>query len=522
MLPFLRKYKYVLPSLSNISKNGTISEFQLRYLSRYLNEYCKSLPTCLSQLIGYTYAKIKSTSLTTEDVYDITTERYHEFFAQGTFNHNTTCARIFARELNKDSSVDLDNSPYYMELDSASMGSVDNIRELRDTFAYSSDSYWKVIVLDECLHYNTTLLVRDENKEEKTIKIGSLVSKKPKGWEALSYNTESGETEWKPITDFFKTAKKDFYKVSIREGSLKEGRISKVVTTLDHRYFTPEGKPIFLSDLKVGDKVLVVNGIPTTGTIESIEPYKDDRPYGYDITVADNHNYISSNIVLHNCHLLSPVAQSALLKVIEEAPKKVFFIFATTNPEKLLKTIRSRSIELRFNGIVKDEMFKNLRVIADKLNSNVSDEVLHIICNRSRGHMRNAHMLLDKYFLIGEQSFLQSVRTSHKYIYTYLESIVKKDKDLCFKSIDQLLTFPLVTVKQDFQEVLLDIIHYSVGYSSYTESSKKLSTLFGSSTIKVVKFLLSPWISEDIFKSDVEFQTGLLCVYQLLAKITSR
>ena len=163
-------------------------------------------------------------------------------------------------------------------------------------------------------------------------------------------------------------------------------------------------------------------------------------------------------------------------------------------------------------------MFKNLKNISQELNKEVPDNVIDVICKRSRGHMRNAHMLLDKYFLIGHDAFVQSVRTAHPYIYLFLESIAKKDKETCFKAIDNILKFPLVTVQQDFQEVLADMTKAMVNYPPYAEQSKKINSLFGANTLKIIKFLLAPWILEDSFKSDLELQTGLLCVFQILTK----
>ena len=57
-----------------------------------------------------------------------------------------------------------------------------------------------------------------------------------------------------------------------------------------------------------------------------------------------------------------------------------------------------------------------------------------------------------------------------------------------------------------------------VNYPPYAEQSKKIISLFGANTLKIIKFLLAPWILEDSFKSDLELQTGLLCVFQILTK----
>ena len=58
-------------------------------------------------------------------------------------------------------------------------------------------------------------------------------------------------------------------------------------------------------------------------------------------------------IVFDECHLMSKAAQSALLKVIEEVTDNIIFVFATTDIDKVLPTIRSRSLELRFSLVNK-------------------------------------------------------------------------------------------------------------------------------------------------------------------------
>lgn len=113
----------------------------------------------------------------------------------------------------------------------------------------------------------------------------------------------------------------------------------------------------------------------------------------YDIEVEDNHNYFGNSILVHNCHAISNAAQNSLLKVLEEAIGKVIFIMCTTEPNKLLPTIRSRSLELEFLPVPMESVVQNLTNVCDKRGINLSNDLKLLIADRSAGHMRNAHML---------------------------------------------------------------------------------------------------------------------------------
>ena len=69
-------------------------------------------------------------------------------------------------------------------------------------------------------------------------------------------------------------------------------------------------------------------------------------------------------IVLDECHLISRVGQSALLKVFEDAPPNIYYLLCTTDKDAILPTIVSRSITLNFNTKSKEEVIGNLRKVA--------------------------------------------------------------------------------------------------------------------------------------------------------------
>ena len=244
--------------------------------------------------------------------------------------------------------------------------------------------------------------------------------------------------------------------------------------------------------------------------IEEIEENEHNN-YVYDLTVEDNHNYIVNNIFVHNCHLASSTAQSALLKVIEEAPKNVFFIFATTHIDKLLPTIRSRSLEIRVETVSIKDIVNNLKNICKIRNITIDDKALELIASKSKGHMRNAHMLLDNYLLLGEEDFKTSLVSSREALLQYLISIIKRDKELLFKSISLIETFPIANVYEDFQILLRDITRRMVEPKDDIET--KIYKSMSSKYLKFLKSFSSEYIKVS-FQNEISATTALMALYQ--------
>ena len=130
--------------------------------------------------------------------------------------------------------------------------------------------------------------------------------------------------------------------------------------------------------------------------------------------------------------------------------------------------------------------------------------------------MRNAHMLLDQYNLIGQDSFREVVKSSKDAIEKYFLDLSSKNKEAMFKSVDEIMTFPLADVTTDFQEVVLEISKAIVGASD-NESAKKVFSDMGADTLKLVKMCISEWVISS-FSSDVTLQSALLCMYQMMVQ----
>ena len=100
--------------------------------------------------------------------------------------------------------------------------------------------------------------------------------------------------------------------------------------------------------------------------------------------------------IIDEVHMLTTSAFNALLKTLEEPPKHVIFILATTEPFQIPITILSRCQRFDFKKISVDDIVSRLRAIADAENIKIKDEILKEIAILSDGGMRDSINLLDQ------------------------------------------------------------------------------------------------------------------------------
>ncbi len=105
--------------------------------------------------------------------------------------------------------------------------------------------------------------------------------------------------------------------------------------------------------------------------------------------------------IVDEVHMLSTHAFNALLKTLEEPPKNVIFIFATTDVQKVPDTIKSRCQRFDFKRITTDDIVKHLRFIADSENISITDDALFTVAKNSAGGMRDSIALLDQLSVLG-------------------------------------------------------------------------------------------------------------------------
>lgn len=101
-------------------------------------------------------------------------------------------------------------------------------------------------------------------------------------------------------------------------------------------------------------------------------------------------------LIIDESHQLSDKAISSLLKITEEPPSYLTFIFCTTEAHKMLPTILSRSQRFNFRKIAAKEMVGRLRFIADSEKIKISDAALFSLAKISRGCLRDAIVPLEQ------------------------------------------------------------------------------------------------------------------------------
>ncbi len=104
----------------------------------------------------------------------------------------------------------------------------------------------------------------------------------------------------------------------------------------------------------------------------------------------------SKVVILDEAHMLTGEASNALLKTLEEPPDRVIFVMATTEPENLADTIRSRSQHFHFRALTFAEIAGRLEEIAKKENLKIDPGAMAVIARMAEGSLRDALSLLEQ------------------------------------------------------------------------------------------------------------------------------
>jgi DNA polymerase-3 subunit gamma/tau len=101
-------------------------------------------------------------------------------------------------------------------------------------------------------------------------------------------------------------------------------------------------------------------------------------------------------VILDEAHMLTGEASNALLKTLEEPPDRVIFVMATTEPENLADTIRSRSQHFHFRALTFAEIAGRLEEVAKKENLKIDPGAMAVIARMAEGSLRDALSLLEQ------------------------------------------------------------------------------------------------------------------------------
>lgn len=134
--------------------------------------------------------------------------------------------------------------------------------------------------------------------------------------------------------------------------------------------------------------------------------------------------------LLDECHKLTTDAQNALLKLLEDTPSHVRFLLCTTDPEKLIKTIRTRCSTYSVSLLPKAKILKLLKLVVNLEEKEVAPEIIKKITDVSNGSPRQALVILDQVVDIEDDEIA---------LQTIIDSTVDEVKvlDLCRMLVDK-------------------------------------------------------------------------------------
>ena len=107
--------------------------------------------------------------------------------------------------------------------------------------------------------------------------------------------------------------------------------------------------------------------------------------------------------IIDEVHMLSTAAENAFLKTLEEPPEHAIFILATTDPQKVRATIRSRCMQLNFRRVTEDELIEGMDRICARRGITATKDALATIASRADGSVRDALSILEQCTAAGDK-----------------------------------------------------------------------------------------------------------------------
>ncbi len=180
--------------------------------------------------------------------------------------------------------------------------------------------------------------------------------------------------------------------------------------------------------------------------------------------------------LIDEVHMLSKGSFNALLKTLEEPPSHVIFLMATTDPEKVPKTVISRCLQLNLKTVSRNNLQEHFRKICEKEGINSDDESLSLVAKSAEGSVRDGLTLLDQAIAHGNgrlvandvKKLLGTIDDS--LIYELLDSITDGRKEDAFKTLND-----IEKLNPDYEALLKDLISniHEVSLHQVLENSNK-------------------------------------------------
>lgn len=237
--------------------------------------------------------------------------------------------------------------------------------------------------------------------------------------------------------------------------------------------------------------------------------------------------------IIDEVHMLSKGAFNALLKILEEPPKHLIFILATTEPEKIPTTILSRLQRYNFKRISEDEIYSNLERISKIENREVEPEVFELIANNSDGAMRDSLSLLDQLFSFSDEKLTYERAidilgiASNKFLFNLSDAIIERNLAKSLAEMDELykagkdITILISDLITHFRNIMVigatnseDLV-YTNKFEEYKDQAKKAGA---SRIIEIIK-VLNNTLSNIKYSMDKRVMIEM-CLVELCTQVT--
>ncbi len=150
--------------------------------------------------------------------------------------------------------------------------------------------------------------------------------------------------------------------------------------------------------------------------------------------------------ILDEAHMVTPQGFNALLKIVEEPPEHVKFIFATTEPDKVIGTIRSRTHHYPFRLVPPAQLLEYVHQVAENEKITVEPGVLSLVVRAGGGSVRDTLSLLDQLIAGSEGAKLDYERAVSLLGYTHssllaevVAAIGARDSSAVFSTVDRVI-----------------------------------------------------------------------------------
>lgn len=146
--------------------------------------------------------------------------------------------------------------------------------------------------------------------------------------------------------------------------------------------------------------------------------------------------------IIDEVHMLTKPAFNALLKTLEEPPKHVIFIFATTEPHQVPTTVLSRCQRFNFRRLTVEEIEGKLKEISEKEKISIDDEAVKLIARQADGSLRDGESMLDQLFTYSDKTITTNeVRIMFGFVeevlyFSLIDAIKGKDEKKILKIVD--------------------------------------------------------------------------------------